>query len=477
MTSRHRASAAAARRPFSNKELLVVVLGAGRGQRMKSAAPKILHRLAGEPLIAYPLGLVRALGAAKVVVVHSPGQAAELSLLCESCVLVPQENPRGTGDALNQVPHSLRGAREVLVLYGDVPLLTLASVKALLQARRRRDLDCALLASRFRDPTGYGRVIVANGNPRIVEEADASREEAAVDLVNTGVCCFSGAALWPALRKLRRSSATGELYLTEVFGLLPNRTVVECPEEEAMGINDRWQLAVAERVVRERINRAHAEAGVTIVDPATTYIDAAVRIEPDALIQPFTFLRGQTSIGSGSRIGPFAEIEDCRIGRGATIGRSHLVGSTVEDEVTIGPFNRLRQGSVIARSARIGSYAEIKNTLVGPDSDVHHFSYLGDAVLGQGVNIGAGTVTANYDGLEKRQTLIGDGVFVGSDTILVAPVGIGDGAYTAAGSVITHDVEPGSLAIERSDQRDIRDWARRRKARTAERGSKRAPGS
>jgi len=310
--------------------------------------------------------------------------------------------------------------------------------------------------------------VLGGGGPRIVEQADSSREEAAVNLINTGVCCFLAESLWPALRKLRRSSATGEVYLTDVFALMPRRTVVECGEEEALGVNDRWQLAAAEHVVRGRINRAHAEAGVTIVDPAATYIDAGVRIEADVVVQPFTFLRGQTTVGARTRIGPFAEVEDCRIGRDCAIGRSHLVGSTVEDGVDIGPFNRLRTGSVVARGARIGSYAEIKNSLVGPGSDVHHFSYLGDAVLGKGVNIGAGTVTANYDGLRKNQTVIGDGVFIGSDSILVAPVSVGDGAYTAAGSVITKDVESGSLAIERADQRELPGWSRRRKGAAVE---------
>ena len=207
---------------------------------------------------------------------------------------------------------------------------------------------------------------------------------------------------------------------------------------------------------------------MTIVDPATTYIDAGVPVEADARIEPFTFLRGHTSIGARSRIGPFAEINDCRIGRDCVVGRSHLVGSTVEDGVSIGPFSRLRAGSVVARGANIGSYAEIKNTLVGPDSDVHHFSYLGDAVLGKGVNIGAGTVTANYDGVDKHQTVIGDGVFIGSDSILVAPVKVGDGAYTAAGSVITKDVPAQSLAIERTNQREVEGWSKRRKSRRSE---------
>jgi bifunctional UDP-N-acetylglucosamine pyrophosphorylase/glucosamine-1-phosphate N-acetyltransferase len=336
----------------------------------------------------------------------------------------------------------------------------------MLQARRHGDLDAVLLAAEVSDPQGYGRVVGEGSQARIVEQAEATPAEAAVNLVNTGVCVFRADALWPALRRLRKSSKSGEYYLTDVFGTLPRRAVVTCAEEESLGVNDRWQLAEAERVVRLRKNRELALGGVTIVDPATTYIDSTVSVEADARIEPFSFLRGQTTIGAGSRIGPFAEITDCRVGRECVVGRSHLVGSTVEDGVDIGPFNKLRAGSVVARGSRIGSFAEIKNTLVGPDSDVHHFSYLGDAVLGRGVNIGAGTVTANYDGERKSQTVIGDGVFIGSDSTLVAPVRVGDQAYTAAGSVITRDVAAGSLAIERNDQREVAGWSRRRRRAT-----------
>jgi bifunctional UDP-N-acetylglucosamine pyrophosphorylase/glucosamine-1-phosphate N-acetyltransferase len=246
---------------------------------------------------------------------------------------------------------------------------------------------------------------------------------------------------------------------------------LECGEDEAMGVNNRWQLAAAEAVARRRINKAHMDAGVTIVDPATTYIDAGVRLEPDVTINPFCFLRGRTAVGTGTVIGPFAELDDSRVGRDCTIGRSHLVGCTVEDGVRIGPFNRVRKGSVLARGARIGSFAEIKNTLVGPDSAVHHFSYLGDAVLGRGVNIGAGAVTANYDGEKKNQTKIGDGVFVGVDTVLIAPVSLGDRSYTAAGSVVNRDVAADNLAIERSELRQVADWSKRKTRRKSTRGA------
>jgi bifunctional UDP-N-acetylglucosamine pyrophosphorylase/glucosamine-1-phosphate N-acetyltransferase len=445
------------------RDLLVVVLAAGEGTRMRSSRPKVLHALAGQPLICFPLGLARQLAAARVAVVHAPAHREAIGAVAGTAELVAQRQRLGTGHALNQVPQALRDHREVLVLYGDVPLLTLETVRRLVQARRHGDLDCVLLAAEVSDPTGYGRVVGEGSQARIVEQVEATPEEAAVRLVNTGVCVFKAESLWPALRRLRKSSRSGEYYLTDVFGTLPKRAVITCSEEEALGVNDRWQLAQAEGVVRRRRGRELALSGVTIVDPETTYIDATVVIEADARIEPFSFLRGQTTIGAGSRIGPFAEISDCRIGRDCSIGRSHLVLSTVEDGVEIGPFNKLRAGSVVAKGSRIGSFAEIKNTLVGPDSDVHHFSYLGDAVLGRRVNIGAGTVTANYDGVRKSQTVIGDGVFIGSDSTLVAPVRVGDDAYTAAGSVITRDVEAGSLAIERNDQREVEGWAKRRR--------------
>jgi bifunctional UDP-N-acetylglucosamine pyrophosphorylase/glucosamine-1-phosphate N-acetyltransferase len=460
-------------RRASTRDLLVVILAAGKGARMRSAVPKVLHPLAGEPLLSYPIQVARQLGAGRIVIVHAPGQQSALADVAAGCVLVTQKRPLGTGHALNQVPQAMRDLPEVLVLYGDVPLLTLPTIRRLVQLRRRNDLDVALVAAQVADPTGYGRLVEVNGAVQIVEEADATAEQALVDLVNTGVCIFKADQLWPALRRLKKSSLTGEYYLTDVFGTLKRRAVMACSEEEAMGVNDRWQLAQAEAVLRQRKNRDLAETGVTVVDPANTYIDAGVMIEPEAVIHPFTFLRGRTSIGARSQIGPFAEINDSRIGRDCVIGRSHLADSVVEDGVDIGPFNRLRAGAVVARGSRIGTHAEIKNTLVGPGSDVHHFSYLGDAVLGKGVNIGAGTVTANYNGREKRQTLIGDDVFIGSDSTLIAPVSIGDRGYTAAGSVISQDVAADALAIERTDQREVPKWSQRRRRQPAR---KDAPG-
>ncbi len=449
----------------SSKDLLVVILAAGQGKRMRSSVPKIFHPLAGEPLIHYPIQLARQLGARTTVVVHAVGQETLLAPLAQGLALVPQHRPLGTGHAVNQVPQALRAPPEVLVLYGDVPLLTLATARRLIQLRRRNDLDCALLVARMSDPTGYGRLVEeSNGRVHIVEESEATPGEAAINLVNTGVCCFSGEALWPALRRVKKSSRTGEYYLTDVFETLERRGILPCDEDEAMGVNDRWQLAAAEAVLRRRKNRELAEAGVMIVDPASTYIDYNVTIEPDAVIHPFSFLRGRTSIGSRTRVGPFAEIDDCVVGRDCVIGRSQLTASVIEDGVDIGPFNRLRTGTVIAKRARIGTHAEIKNTLVGPESDIHHFSYLGDAVLGKGVNIGAGTVTANYNGVEKRRTLIGDNAFIGTDSTLVAPVSVGDRAYTAAGSVITDDVPADALAIERSEQREVPKWTQRRRS-------------
>ena len=448
----------------SARDLLVVILAAGKGTRMRSALPKVLHPLAGEPLLSYPISLARQLGAGNIVVVHAPGQQAALAEVAAGSTMVTQQHPLGTGHAVNQVPQALREIPEVLVLYGDVPLLTLPTLRRLVQLRRRNELDCSLLAARMADPTGYGRLVDINGGVHIVEEADVTAEQALVDLVNTGVCSFNAGRLWPALRRLKKNSRTGEYFLTEIFGTLEKRGVLACSEEEAMGVNDRWQLAQAETRLRRRRNRELAISGVTIVDPETTYVDADVSLEPDVRIEPFTFLRGHTSIGARSQIGPFAEITDSRIGRDCVIGRSHLADSVVEDNVDIGPFNRLRAGAVVATGSRIGTHAEIKNTLVGPGSDVHHFSYLGDAVLGKGVNIGAGTVTANYNGREKRQTLIGDDVFIGSDSTLVAPVRVGKGAYVAAASCITEDVPEEALAIGRSRQIVKEGWAREKAA-------------
>ncbi|MHB8510161.1 MAG: bifunctional UDP-N-acetylglucosamine diphosphorylase/glucosamine-1-phosphate N-acetyltransferase GlmU [Candidatus Dormibacteria bacterium] len=447
-------------------ELTAVILAAGQGKRMRSALPKVLHRVAGQPMLAYPVALARALGASRIVVVHAPGQAESLRELCAGCEMVVQPEPRGTGDAVRQVPAAHRGNGDVLVLYGDTPLLTVASARSLLKARRVGAHGAALLAARLEDPRGYGRVVQDERGARVVEEADATAEERALTLVNTGFCCFLAEALWPVLDGLEPSSSTGEYYLTEVFGRMERRAVVECGAEEALGVNDRVQLAAAEAVVRRRVNRALALAGVTITDPANTHIDAGVQVGADTIIEPYSFLRGQTVVGGGCHIGPFAEISDCRIGDRVRVGRSQLESSNIEEGVSIGPFNHLRPGSVVARHSRIGNFAEIKNSLVGPDSDVHHFSYLGDAVLGRRVNIGAGTVTANYDGIAKHRTLIGDEVFIGTDSTLVAPVSIGDRAYTAAGSVITRDVDADALAIERTEQRAVPGFSARRRKRS-----------
>jgi bifunctional UDP-N-acetylglucosamine pyrophosphorylase/glucosamine-1-phosphate N-acetyltransferase len=423
---------------------------------MRSSLPKVLHRLSGSPLVAYPLALARRLDAAAVAVVCAPGQEEAIAALAPGAVMVPQPDPLGTGDALARIPDQLRRHGEVLVLYGDVPLLTSATVEALVAMRRWEELDGVLLAARVRDPTGYGRVVQDADGARIVEEADAGPEVAALNLVNTGVCCFRGAALWPLLDGLTPSSKTGELYLTDVFGRLRRRAVLECAEEEALGINDRRQLVAAEAALRRRINDGLMLAGVTIRDPESTWIEATVQIGGDTVIEPFTFLRGGTVIGGGCRIGPFAEISDSRIGEGCEIGRSHLVEAVIADGVHLGPFNRLRPGARIGAGSRIGNFAEIKNSEVGPESDVHHFSYLGDAVLGRGVNIGAGTVTANFDGVAKHRTEIGDFAFIGTDSTLIAPVRVGEGAYTAAGSVISKDVAPETLVLERSEQKELR---------------------
>jgi bifunctional UDP-N-acetylglucosamine pyrophosphorylase / glucosamine-1-phosphate N-acetyltransferase len=446
-----------------------VVLAAGKGTRMRSTLPKVLHPLAGLPLLVHVLNAVEAIPATPLLApfvgrieTHRPivvlgHQAEEIEpIFGERCIYVLQKEQLGTAhavlvaqdsvDSLNPLPDT------VLVCYGDTPLLSSEMLARVLVDHIESKATITFLTAITDEPTDYGRVVRdGNGHVReIVELKRATEEQKRIREVNSGVYCFDRKWLWPTLQALPRNAA-GEFYLTDLIARASDQgrdiATVTGSLEEAMGINDRVQLAHAEQLLRHRILERHMYAGVTILDPATTYIDAEVVIGPDTVILPGTMITGETRIGMGCRIGPYSTIDSSTIGDHCVIRNSVLEETVFEDEVSIGPFSHCRPGAHLARGVRMGNFGEVKNSYIGAETDMHHFSYIGDATLGEHVNIGAGTITCNYDGVRKNRTVIGERAFIGSDTMLVAPVTVGDQARTGAGSVVTKDVPTGGLVV------------------------------
>jgi bifunctional UDP-N-acetylglucosamine pyrophosphorylase/glucosamine-1-phosphate N-acetyltransferase len=436
-----------------------VVLAAGLGTRMKSATPKVLHPLCGRPMLAYVLdawaSTADGLRGARPLVVYSPAVAALTEVFGERADFALQDEPRGTGDAVNAalavVPPD---ATEILVLSGDVPLVTGADLEAILEARREDDAAIALASVFAAEPAELGRVVRSEFGTveRIVESKEATPDELAGNETNAGLYAFDAAWLRRRIGALTPSAATGELYLTDLVRLAreDGRIVSAIGFEDDGrfdGINDRSQLAAAEWSLRVRLNEAHMRNGVTMRDPSTVYLDWTVDLGADVTLEPNVILRGSTRVGDGSVIGAGSQLVDATVGANARVWASIVESSVVEDGATVGPFSRLRPGSVIGRDAEVGNFAELKNTHLGAGSKQHHVSYLGDAEIGERVNIGAGAITANYDGATKHPTTIGDGAFIGVDTMLIAPITIGEGARTGAGAVVTRDVPPGKLAV------------------------------
>ena len=448
-----------------------MVLAAGQGTRMRSSVPKVLHPLAGRPLILHVVERAAEVTGRRPLVVVSPAHPEVVDAVAAAADTVEQREPKGTGDALRSVPERLREPGPVLVLSGDVPLLRAETLRAMLRLHDERRPACTLLSVSGADLAGLGR-LMRDGHGRVVavvEERDLPEGDASGAEGNAGVYVFDGTRLWPALEGLDADNAQGEHYLTSLIArFAPEVEVMAAGDPlEALGINDRRQLAAAEAVLRRRLLDQLMLEGVTVEDPATTYVDAEVRVGRDSVLHPMTSLRGVTVLGEACEIGPMAQLREVRTGDRVRIGASHLEESVLEDEVTIGPWNRVRPGCWLGRGVELGTHAEVKNSRIGARSRIGHFSCVLDSEVGEGVNIGAGTVTCNYDGLDKHPTVIGDGVFVGTDSILVAPLRIGDGAYIAAGSVITHDVPAGALAVERAPQNIIAGWAARRRKRAA----------
>jgi bifunctional UDP-N-acetylglucosamine pyrophosphorylase / glucosamine-1-phosphate N-acetyltransferase len=455
-----------------NDKLAVVILAAGLGKRMRSETPKVLHRICGGTLLEFVLDQVEGLGAGEVLVVAGRGSEDVCAVAGGRARCVEQSEPNGTGHAVMVALEGLDpGFTEILVLPGDSPLILRSSLHSMLEARRAGSAAASLLTVQLDDPTGYGRVLRddAGGVARIVEEADATEEERSVGEINACTYAFERGALEKALGSLTCDNAQKEYYLTGVIeefvadGLGVAGVLV--PGEEALGVNDREQLAVACAIMRGRINRELLLGGVTMVDPERTYIDRGVEVGRDTVIMPLVFLTGATRIGEGCRVGPCTEIKDSVIGDRCEIGFSWLDGCEVADDVVVGPYSRLRPGCRVGPGARVGSFVEMKNTTVGKGSKVPHLSYMGDADIGEDSNVGAGSITCNYDGDAKHRTVIGDRAFLGSDTMLIAPVRVGDDATTGAGSSIYEDVPDGALGIERCEQKNVLDWRGRRKKR------------
>jgi bifunctional UDP-N-acetylglucosamine pyrophosphorylase / glucosamine-1-phosphate N-acetyltransferase len=457
--------------------LHVVVLAAGKGTRMKSVLPKVLHPLAGRPIIEHVLCTVDRLEAeSAVLVVGHGGDDVRAALADQRPTLqfVVQSPQLGTGHALLQTEPVLAGkSGTMLLLYGDVPLLETGTLQRLLERHRATRASATVLTAELDDPYGYGRIVRdADGRiRRIVEERDASGAERAIREVNSGIYAFDLAPLFPALHGLATDNAQGEYYLTDLVGTYrrEGRTVETlCVDSatELRGVNSRVDLAELTSIVRARRNRDLMLDGVTLEDPAVTYVDVDVTVGPDTVIGPGVILQGTTTIGSGCRIFAGARLTNATIDDAVTVlDRSVIVDSRVGRGAQIGPFAHLRPGTHVEEGARVGNFVELKKTRLGRGSKANHLAYLGDATIGADVNVGAGTITCNYDGVTKQPTIIEDGAFIGSDSQLVAPVTIGRGAYVAAGSSITHDVPADALAIARAHQHNKQDWAaKRRKA-------------
>ena len=435
-------------------KITAVLLAAGQGTRMKSDLPKVLHPVCGVPMISHALAAARAASSETPLVVIGHGGERVRTFLGETAQCVLQEPQLGTGHAVLQTEASLRGHTDlVLVTYADMPLLRPETLAHLVETQQHNPGPLTILTVIAADPRGFGRVVRGpDGKVQaIVEEAAASGEQLSIEELNVGAYCFSAAWLWDALHRITLSKK-GEYYLTDtvelaVRGGLEVQAVVSDDLAESIGINTRVHLAEADAAMRQRINRAHMLAGVTIVDPASTYIEATVRIGRDTVIWPNTYLRGSTVIGENCVIGPNAISENTTVGNDCEILAAVMQGALVEDRVSIGPFARLRKGAHLCSGVHMGNFGEVKDSTLGPGTKMGHFSYIGNATIAEEVNIGAGTITCNFDGVHKNPTEIGAGAFIGSDTMLVAPVKIGAGAHTGAGAVVTKDVEPNTLVV------------------------------
>ena len=461
-----------------SRPVAIIVLAAGEGTRMKSRIPKVLHALCGRSMLGHALTAASELDPQHLVVVVGHGRdevSAEAVKYAPGVSVVVQERQGGTGHAVRMVTDALGEMPGIVVVtYGDMPLLQAQTLRVLVDEHAAAGNAVTVLTARVQDPAGYGRIIrdEAGGLAEIVEEADATAEQRAVTEINSGCYAFDGMLLAAAVKRVDTSNAQGQEYLTDVVAILrgdgyPAGTVQAADPAEIQGVNDRVHLAQVRHAYNARLLEAWMRAGVTITDPAATWIDVGVTLAQDVEILPGTHLEGSTAVGAGARIGPGCVLRDTSVGEDATVIYAVCDSAEIGPGADIGPFTRMRPGTRIGPGAHIGSYVELKNATVGAGSKVPHLSYVGDADIGEHSNIGAATIFVNYDGVAKHHSTVGDHVRIGSDTMLVAPVTIGDGAFTAAGSVITEDVPAGALGIARGQQHNSAGWVERRHAGSA----------
>lgn len=455
---------------MSQRHLAVVILAAGQGTRMKSAKPKVMHNLAGLPLLGHALATASSLNAAHVIPVvrHQKDELVDyIAAHYPQATVVEQDEIPGTGRAvecaLQALPADFDGA--VVVTSGDVPLLDVATIETMIEVHLEAGTAATVLTTFLDDPNGYGRVLRATDGEfiEIVEQRDATKSQLEIDEVNAGVYVFDVKPLRQALAKVGSHNAQGEKYLTDAASVLLEdghkvQAISIDDEWLVAGINDRAQLSEVAAELNARICNAWQLAGVTILDPYTTWIDVTVSIGAETTILPGTYLHGLTQIGEGATIGPEVVMTDCLVGDGATVIKAHATSSSIGDGASVGPFAYLRPGTQLGTDAKIGTFVETKNAVIGDGSKVPHLSYVGDAEIGVGSNIGAGTIFANYDGVNKHRSTIGNQVRTGSHNVFVAPISIGDGAYTAAGTVVRRSVEPGALGMNVATQRNLADW-------------------
>jgi len=452
----------------------VIVLAAGDGTRMKSSQAKVLHSVAGRSLLGHVLAAVDDVNPAKICVVVGANRTSveeHIAEISPSATTVFQEKRGGTGHATQLALAGSTPRGTVLVLAGDTPMLTGQSLVAFLDAHNDGKFAASVLTAEHPDPSGYGRIIRDDSNEllRIVEERDASDDERFIFEINSGVYAFDGAKLATAIGKITNSNAQSELYLTDVIGILKSEgesiaAIMLEDFTEILGVNDRVQLAESAALLRDRINEHWMHEGVTIIDPTTTWIDSTASLSTDVTVHPGSAILGTTTIATGAVIGPRTTLTDCVVKEGAAVLESIATNTVIGEGATVGPFTYLRSGTVLGDSAKAGAFVEMKNSTIGTGSKVPHLSYVGDATIGEGTNIGAATIFVNYDGVDKHHTTVGDHVRIGSDTMLVAPISIGDGAYTAAGSVITEDVPAGAIGVGRAKQRNVIGWVLRKRA-------------
>jgi bifunctional UDP-N-acetylglucosamine pyrophosphorylase/glucosamine-1-phosphate N-acetyltransferase len=456
---------------------LVLVMAAGAGTRMRSATPKMLHPVCGRAMVAWPILAAREAGAGQVAAIVSPGQDISAGLP-EGAETVVQPEADGTGGAVRAALPLIRESETVVVLSGDHPLISAENISDLLGAHSAGGAAATLLTIELDDPGSYGRIVRGpDGEVQRVVEAkaagDADAGQLAIREINAGTYAFDSALLAVALAGLSNDNAQGEYYLTDVFSSLRDagHTVAAHVSDDiavTMGVNNRAELAAVEVLARRRILEGHMIAGVTVVDPASTWIDAGVEIDADARIEPGSSIRGDSEIGAGSVVGPLTTLTDTKLGKGVSVPHSFLVECEVLDGCSVGPFAYLRPGAHLERDAKAGAFVEVKNSRIGAGSKVPHLAYVGDADVGPGSNLGAGTITANYDGFRKHRTVIGADVRMGVDTMLIAPVKVGNSAYTGAGTVVSEDVPDGALAVSQNEQRNIEGFAERKSAESKE---------